>query len=508
MEQETTFFSVKTPYTPEVYQVKDSFYKNNKWKLLLILQKDKVITKLHGDILEEECFKDTLDLFESNTNQLSIPEDFDPHPIETVVKYFYLKEIPLTTLQNLFLLLKLAYFLKVKPLFIQIQEYLLVQINTISKTLDIFKGSLEFSINFQEKEPDFIRKILIESIVFLMKNNKNEEILKNFNAKYFQKLNNTNVEQTFEFFLSILKENKASNEILMEFLFLYRKSLMSYFIGQNANFNKQKYYQTFIEKYVDLSNLDMKNIAEYIRKLEVDENFEMKDLMISAMRDNIANNKKRINELENKIRILEENVLQKLKKEEEERLILKKAVYLLDEYKFCPESIKNNCFALSNSNTTVEKTISDSWAGIRCNERTLLRSLNKKIFSIKIEKTKYSNILIGFCVKTADNSNCGYHQTTSSFMLSLAGGYIRSRSSLSDYLNKNNNNKYQPAQINQIYTTILDIKESQMAFMKDGILMGEPKKIDLKLEEIDLLCPCVDLSGQGDKVTLVHAEIE
>jgi len=564
-------FSIKTPYTQELYKAKETSYQNNKWKHLSIFQNDKVIAKLHGEVLEDDGFKDTLDLFETNT-QLSIPEDLNPFPIEILAKYFYLKEIPPIMLQDLFPLFQLAFFLKVNPLIIQIQEYLLNQIHTPEKTIEIFRGCIEFILCFPDKNIEFIREIFKESMVFLMNNNKSDDILKNFNVKFFQKIANSIVEQTFEFFIGILKGNNASNEILMEFLLLFRKSLISYFIGQNANFNKEKYYQRFIEKYLDLANVDMKNIADYLTKLEVDGNFEIKDLMISAMSDNIADNKRKINELENKFnesqtmikdlnqkiqdfeqktekklqdfegknknkwksfeekhqnemknfniamrnheeekkislderfRIFEENLINKLKNEEEERqkvdnLVKKILIYGLDEYRFCSDGISNKCFLISNSNTTVEKiSHHKNWDEIRCNERVCLKSLDKRIFSIKIENlTNFPHILIGFCMKTAENSN-----QFSSFMLSLCYGQFCSRSTCSDYLNLNNN--FQPASVNQIYTTILDVKQKSMTFLLNGKVLGYPRNIDVKPEEIDLLCPCVDIWNHGDKMSLV-----
>ena len=121
-------FSLKSPFHQEAaYKIKESFFQNSKWKQLL--QKDKILLKLSGEIMQEGGFLETLDLFESNT-QLSIPEDMDPRPFETIAKYMYLKEIPNTKLPEVFPLLQLAFFLKVNPLIIPILEYLITQIKT------------------------------------------------------------------------------------------------------------------------------------------------------------------------------------------------------------------------------------------------------------------------------------------------------------------------------------------------------------------------------------------
>jgi len=633
-------FSVKTRLSPDVYKKNDAKFQKNTFKTLSIHQGEKELIRLHGDFLEDD-FEETLALFQSN--EVSIPEDLDPAPIETLIKYFYLKEIPTTPLSDFFPLMQLAYFLKVQSLIIEMKGFLLSQINTPNQVLEIFKRSMEFLLIFPETE--FISEILKESIAFLIKADKNADILKSFNADFFHKLKANYTEQTFKFFMGLFKENKASNELMMEFLVLYRKTLVSYFIGQNANFNKEKYYQRFIEKYLDLANLNMKDIGEYLRKLEAEEDFDMKDLMINAMSDNIMENKKNIKvletifkdleqkiqdlqskydkELEQKIqdlqakydkdleqkiqdlqakydkdleqkiqdlqakneqfqensdakmkdfqlknedfeaknenrlgifeenfqlrnqdfeaknenrlgifeenqqkktlefeetmklsldekfRVFEEKLLKKLKIEEEERKKpeenLKKSPIseLTSNYEFSSQSIKNNCFVLSNSNKTVEKISPNKWDGLLCFERALFGgSLDKKVFSIKIEKTTNSNIFIGFVVKTADNSNKGFYQTSSSFMLYLYNGQFYSRSINSDYLNYLVN--YQTVSVNQIYTTILDVKEKTIRFLRNGEALGEPKTIDLKPEEIDLMSPCVDIYFQADKVSLVQ----
>ena len=118
MEPETNqnppSFSIKTPFSQDVYKKNQSIFEKSKWKQLSIHQGEKELIQFHGHILEEEGFKETLALFQSN--EVSIPQDLDPTPIETLVKYFYLKEIHPTPLSDLFPLMKLGYFFKVQPL--------------------------------------------------------------------------------------------------------------------------------------------------------------------------------------------------------------------------------------------------------------------------------------------------------------------------------------------------------------------------------------------------------
>jgi len=261
--------------------------------------------------------------------------------------------------------------------------------------------------------------------------------------------------------------------------------------------NQQKKTLEFKENIKVLETI-IKDLEQKIQDLQAkyDKDLEQKiqDLQVKNEQLKLS--------LDEKLQVFEE----KLKIEEEERKksdeILKK--YISDKWKFSNESIKNNCFVLSNSNKTVEKISQHNhWDGLLCIERALFAgSLVKKVFSIKIEKlTSTPYIMIGFVVKTADNSN-GFRQTSSSFMLHLYNGYFYSRSTSSQYLNIPN--FHQTVSVNQIYTTILDVKEKTIRFLRNGEALGEPKTIDLKPEEIDLMSPCVDICRQGDKVSLVH----
>jgi len=233
--QNPPFFSIKTPFSQDVYKRNESILENNKWKLLSIKHGQNGLFKLHGTFLEDADFKETLALFQSN--EVSIPEDLDPNPIETMVTYFYLKDIPPTPLSEFFPLMQIAYFFKVQPLINKMKEFLLSQINTPNQALVIFKGSIKFLLIFPEIE--FISQTLKESLAFLIKYDKSADILKSFDADFFNKVKNNLVEQTLEFFIGLFRENKASNKLMIEFLLLYRKTLVRYFIGQNGNFNKE-----------------------------------------------------------------------------------------------------------------------------------------------------------------------------------------------------------------------------------------------------------------------------
>ena len=181
---------------------------------------------------------------------------------------------------------------------------------------------------------------------------------------------------------------------------------------------------------------------------------------------------------------------------------------VLGEYRFETKNIKKEDLAFSNFNTTVERLIQTGWSGLRCTEISLLRKSLKKItFSIKIESCLYFNIFFGFFVKTEDATGAdkGYYTTKFSFMLNLNDGKFYSRSSSSNYIETDLKG---PAKNKQIFSASLDINKKTVRFYLDGKPLRDAKEIDLKPEEAELMCPCVDLGSQGDIVSLVVQEIE
>ena len=251
-QNNTSTFSIKSPFGQEVYKVKESQFKS-KWKYLSIQQNQKLLIQLNADVLEED-FPDTLAIFESNSHMVSIPDNFDVEFIEVLVKYFYFREIsPAISIFKTFKLLNLAIFFKVQPLINQIEEFLRIQANNKeSEAQEIFMLSLDSYVLFQSTKNDIFQNLLSQSMTFLIKSNKIDEALKIFNAEFFKKLENGQiVEKTFNFFIEILKIS-SSNETLMKFLSLYKDKLIQYFQSEDANFNKEKYFKQFIEKNMNL----------------------------------------------------------------------------------------------------------------------------------------------------------------------------------------------------------------------------------------------------------------
>lgn len=528
-------FSKESPFPPETYHKLEALFKSNKWKHLSIQKGGKILIKLHEDVLEEG-FPETLVIFESNNQVVSLPEGLDAENLELLVKYFYLREVsPTISIGQSVNLLNLAVFFKVHSLTKEIQEFLLGNADKNENALEILKNSLESYLFFNsivnsEFPLEGIHQILLKSMEFLLKNNQTEEILKCFNSNFFKKMENTQIiEKSFNFFLETFKQLGFSNETLLEFLILYKDKLIAYFTTEDKNFNKEEYYKRFLVQNLDLEAFDLDNIQNYLEKLDIEGN----NLVFRAMSKKITICKSEMKEMTEKMSILEKKIRdfegetkkseEKIKlnfegkllileekllkiKEEEAKIQKSNSFFEYSKYTFIPPN--NGALSLSNSDTTVEKISRNGYYdGIQCEIGSMIRSSAKLLFSIKIEKTYIADIVYGFCIKNHDSiPDQGYHCSKYSFMLHLVtGSFFYRSSSIKDFIQKEL--LIGPAQVNQIFSASFDFKLKTISFYLNGILLGCPLQTYLNKEDAELMCPCVDLYHEGDKVSLVIQEV-
>ena len=557
--EESSFFSIPTPYTYEVYEVQKTHFLKEKTKHFSIIQKEQLICKLHSHILEEE-FDLTFMLFE--TNHLSIPEEFNPDFVEILVKYFYFKEILPIAFKDIFQFFQLAFYLKVGSLAKGIMEFLKGNLNDIKKATIIYKGAIEFVYFFKEDGRKFINPLLENCFVFFIKNNYFNDFSQIFDEFFFETLKE-NLEEMFFSLLKTMKACKTPNEIMIQFVELFQEPLAIAKKKIDINFNSQSFFRKILQENLFLADINLNETDEVLKKLTLKNNDENIDFMVNVfskkivklevenhvLKSELETSREKEKGFDEKIKKMEEkfskieqkvqkmnktmkgseeeiNKLKKKNNEKKKKLIekdceneqmnknmtkseemnfgtkkyqikveqLKKKT--LRTYRFCDENDDGH-FSLSNRNKTLEKTSGgEGWRGFRCNILNPKGS-NQLKFSIKIENTADANIMIGFCVKSA-NSSCGYFKTNSScFMLSLSNGNFYHRSSSSPYIHSH------IAKENNIYTSKLDVKQKSIEFFLNGTSLGIPRKINFKKEEIPLLCPCVDLYDQDDKVSVV-----
>ena len=145
-------FSIKCPFHQDAYNKLETLFKKEKYKQLSILQGAKLIIKLDCNVLDDD-FTKTLEMFESNSQQISLPQGFDAELVETLVKYIYLREInPALSIKKTINLLNLAIFLKIHLLIKESQEFLIKNTEkNEAEALNIFKSSLESYLLFQNE---------------------------------------------------------------------------------------------------------------------------------------------------------------------------------------------------------------------------------------------------------------------------------------------------------------------------------------------------------------------
>jgi len=369
----------------------------------------------------------------------------------------------------------------------------------------------------------------------LLENRFYEEFLSGFNATFFKNMND-NIEEMFFWFLNLLKKNKICNEMIVKFIILFKQNLIVQMKKKNPSFSKESYFRKIIEENLDLTKI---NIKETFNDLELDENFETQDFLIKVLTENqkkiaqieddaqknIQNLKEKNQELEEKIEKIIKNNKESNEKiknlENNQEASMNSLIFLKDNQKsiqsvlsffydgFFPFNQNNMYLELANSNKTIIKKVNQQnvncgWIGVYC-ERSH-KILDKLSFSVKVEFVQGNGpkegFLLGFCLKTAPLPFAsGYHRTPSSFMLKVQNGNFFDRSKETEYLRINS---WRP---NDIYSSILNIKEKTIAFLLNGLILGSPKNIDLKEEEIDLMCPCVDIYDQGIKLTLIDMDL-
>ncbi len=142
-------------------------------------------------------------LFESN--QMSIPEEFNAVFVELLIKFFYFKEIPPIALKDLFQFFHLAFFMKVEPITIKILEFFHANLTDINKATIIYKGLFEFIYFFKEDARKLIDPLLADCIVFFNKNSYFNEFFMMFDQRFFENMK----ENLEEMFVSLLNPLKA-----------------------------------------------------------------------------------------------------------------------------------------------------------------------------------------------------------------------------------------------------------------------------------------------------------
>ena len=306
-DQKECPFLMKSSLTPETFKLMECNYINDKWKPLSIKQNEIVIAKIHGDIMED--YKETLKMFDPSTNELNLPSHFSKESIEILIKYLYLKQIDSLLLQEVFPLLKIAFHMKITPIITEIAKYLKTQINSNENSLLILRECLEIWVIFPDFSENIVSHIISDSLNFIVKNKEHENLITTLkNDEILSKMNCTQIEKIFNFFIFELRKIKAKNLVITEFLLLFKEPLIQKFKKLDNNFTIEKYYRKIIEQNFDVWDLDVKNVEDFLIKAQIYEGFEMREFLLTIMGLNIKENAKNIQEMREIIKNLEKRI--------------------------------------------------------------------------------------------------------------------------------------------------------------------------------------------------------
>ena len=141
----------------------------------------------------------------------------------------------------------------------------------------------------------------------------------------------------------------------------------------DANFNKERFYQRFLEKNIDLCELNLKNLQNFMKKLDIVVNDEFKDIIINSMSESIITSRKEINELKcevSKLKMEAKEFKQKVEMDIENKIsnIGKNSEYQLQDLK------KMLSMKIKNSERNVKTN-----GEIEGNQQKMMKEFEKRI---------------------------------------------------------------------------------------------------------------------------------
>lgn len=342
-----------------------------------------------------------------------------------------------------------------------------------------------YNLSFTYKNPQFVFKLSkdIDSCYW-----EESFSLTNLQAKYSVLYFFDKDSEFFDFLVKCLKENAAPlSEGSHNFMNL------TFFINLN-NMKKEEILFKLGSKRKEATE-SLSHILNVLPKIE--QNHDQIKNELQVMKDEFE---KKLNGIKGRIDKKLETIMSMIEKSKQGNTInqvhYNNYPQIHHDFSFVP-NIANNChFSLSNENKTLKRKSNLSWIGFRCEPPQDLSP--KMSFSVKIDEVSPRNgIMIGWCMKNADNSH-GYHCTPQSFCLYLNNGQFLNSKNYDDYINRLVYGK-----IGQVYTTIIHTFEKKIEFLLDGSALSPSKSIAFNNEDIMFLCPFVDLYDAGNQVSIV-----
>ena len=129
--------------------------------------------------------------------------------------------------------------------------------------------------------------LIADCIVFFIKNSHFNEFFLPFDQCFFENMKE-NLEDWFCSLLNPLKTCKAPNEIILKFVQLFKEPVEIYLKKKDANFNTESFFRKILQENLVLTDLNLKETEEFMKKLNIKQDDEMKEFMVGVLSQKIA----------------------------------------------------------------------------------------------------------------------------------------------------------------------------------------------------------------------------
>ena len=285
MEDENqNFFSIESSLPRDIYSWMEKQIQKENSKTFKIIYKNEPLTKLHSLLIEEEEFMEVYTLFENN--QVVLPDHLNPTLINTLIHYFYFREIKQLSMKSIFDFLHLIIFLNVNELIKKIIDFLKNSLTNSIAVIFIRKNIFPFIFLQTPNEQHSIEQIFEKCEISLLQNNDIDNYLSFYAHDYFlnENIEKLDIEQELEKKLQVMNDYEIHGLDIIKLILLFQENLIKIKKNDN-NFIFKTYAQRLIAKFVNFQELDLQSLAELLFKLELN----IKDFKIKILNDYLEN---------------------------------------------------------------------------------------------------------------------------------------------------------------------------------------------------------------------------
>lgn len=275
-------FNLPTSLSKDEYNMMSKLSQKDKTKSFLIIFKEEVILKLHASILEEEEFNETLILF--SKNEVKIPDNMNPSLVETIVFYFYCREINDLKINLVFDLMKIAIFFRLGLLIEKILIFLKSNITEGRRAIFTMKHLYPLTFSETPNPNCNFRKVFDQCEMFLVGNNLLKDLFDFISNDILGRNYKIDVEAELLQHIKFLKMYKIDNLEILNLILLFKEKVLQYKTEREAKFDSASYLERLIEDHIDVMKIDQKKLNFYLGRLDL----KQKDFEIKVLKEKLA----------------------------------------------------------------------------------------------------------------------------------------------------------------------------------------------------------------------------